>query len=166
VIKIEEPLKTDVLILGSGIAGLRCALEVARCGLDVIIATKDFPRESNTLYAQGGIAAAVDPDDSPKNHFEDTITAGGGICNEKAVRALVQDGPKRIKELISYGANFDRISGELHLTKEGAHRLNRILHSGDYTGKEIEMVLMLKMVSITNIKPLPFMMGIKLWWFK
>jgi L-aspartate oxidase len=163
VVKIEEPLKTDVLVLGSGIAGLRCAIEVAKNGLDVIIATKDFPRESNTLYAQGGIAAAVDPDDSPKNHFEDTITAGGGICNEKAVRALVSDGPKRIKELISYGANFDRISGELHLTKEGAHRLNRILHSGDYTGKEIERVLMLKMVSITNIKPLPFLMGIKLW---
>lgn len=161
-IKVEKPVKTDLLVLGSGIAGLRCAIEASKNGLDVIVATKDFPRESNTLYAQGGIAAAVDPDDSPRSHYEDTLKAGDGLCNEKAVKVLVEDGPKRIRELISYGAQFDTLKGELHLTREGAHSLNRILHSGDSTGREIERVLMLKMVSITNIKPLPFMMGLKL----
>ncbi|HNQ78573.1 MAG TPA: L-aspartate oxidase [Acidobacteriota bacterium] len=159
---VEKPVKTDLLIMGSGIAGLRCAIEAAEYGLDVIVATKDFPRESNTLYAQGGIAAAVDPDDSPRSHFEDTIRAGDGLCEEKAVKVLVEDGAKRIRELISWGAEFDRESGALHLTREGAHSLRRILHAGDSTGKEIERVLMLKMVSTPGIKPLAFHMGLSL----
>lgn len=159
---VEKPVKTDILILGSGIAGLRCAIEAAGEGLDVIVATKDFPRESNTLYAQGGIAAAVDPDDSPKSHLEDTIRAGDGLCDEKAVKVLVEDGAKRIRELISWGAQFDRESGVLHLTREGAHSLRRILHAGDSTGREIERALMLKMVSTPRIKPLAFHMGLSL----
>jgi L-aspartate oxidase len=159
---VEKPVKTDLLILGSGIAGLTCAIEAAKEGMEVLMATKDFPRESNTLYAQGGIAAAVDPDDSPKSHFEDTIRAGDGLCDEEAVKVLVEEGTKRIRELISWGAQFDRESGELHLTKEGAHSLRRILHAGDSTGKEIERALMLKMVSTPRIKPLAFHMGLSL----
>jgi len=162
VAKVEKPVKTDLLILGSGIAGLRCAIEAAKEGLEVLVATKDFPRESNTLYAQGGIAAAVDPDDSPESHFEDTIRAGDGLCDEPAVKVLVEEGAKRIRELISWGAEFDRESGELHLTREGAHSLRRILHAGDSTGREIERVLMLKMVATPGIKPLAFHMGLSL----
>lgn len=161
-IKIESPLKTDVLILGSGIAGLRCAIEIAKGGLKVTVATKDFPKESNTLYAQGGIAAAVDPDDSPKSHFEDTIRAGDGLCKEEAVKVLVEEGPERIRELISFGAEFDKKAGVYHLTKEGAHSLRRILHSGDSTGKEIEQTLMKQMAITSKIEPLAYSMGIKL----
>ncbi|MCX7829740.1 MAG: FAD-dependent oxidoreductase, partial [Acidobacteria bacterium] len=161
-IKIENSLKTDVLVLGSGIAGLRCAIEVAKGGFNALVATKDFPKESNTLYAQGGIAAAVDPDDSPKSHFQDTIKAGDGLCNEAAVKVLVEEGPERIRELISFGAEFDKKAGVYHLTKEGAHSLRRILHAGDATGKEIEQTLMKQMAMTAKIEPLAYTMGIKL----
>lgn len=161
-IKIEDLIKTDVLVLGSGIAGLSCAIEAAKGNLNVVVATKDFPKESNTLYAQGGIAAAVDPDDSPKSHFEDTIRAGDGLCNEKAVEVLVEEGPERIRELISFGAEFDKKAGVYHLTKEGAHSLRRILHSGDSTGKEIEQTLMKQMAITPRIEPLAYSMGIEL----
>lgn len=160
--KDVEKIKCDVLVLGSGIAGLRCAIELAKSNLSVIVATKDFPRESSTLYAQGGIAAAVDPDDSPKNHFEDTIKAGDGLCNEEAVKILVEEGPYRIKELIEFGAQFDKKAGFFHLTREGAHSLNRILHAGDQTGKIIEETLMKQMAITNRITPLAYYMGLKL----
>jgi len=161
-IKKEDPIKTDVLVLGSGIAGLSCAIKAAEGNLNVIVATKDFPKESNTLYAQGGIAAAVDPDDSPESHFKDTIKAGDGLCNENAVKVLVEEGPERIRELISFGAEFDKKAGVYHLTKEGAHSLRRILHSGDATGKEIEQTLIKRMAITPRIEPLAYSMGIKL----
>lgn len=161
-IKKGDLLKTDVLVLGSGIAGLRCAIEVAKGNLNVIVATKDFPKESNTLYAQGGIAAAVDPDDSPKSHFEDTIRAGDGLCNEEAVKVLVEEGPERIRELVSFGAEFDKKAGFFHLTREGAHSLRRILHAGDSTGKEIEQTLMKQMAITPKIEPLAYSMGVSL----
>ena len=100
-------LRADFLIIGSGIAALRAAAELAGAG-DVLILTKAEPSEGNTGYAQGGIAAAVGPGDTPELHAADTIAAGDGLCDEEAVRVLVEDGPRYVRELIAWGARFDR----------------------------------------------------------
>jgi L-aspartate oxidase len=135
------PRRTDFLIIGSGIAGLRAAADLARDG-DVLVLTKADPTESNTGYAQGGIAAAVGPDDSPALHAADTIAAGDGLCNEDAVRVLVEDGVRYVHELIDWGARFDRdAAGNLALGREGAHGLRRVLHAADATGREIGRAL-------------------------
>jgi L-aspartate oxidase len=135
------PRRTDFLIIGSGIAGLRAAADLARAG-DVLVLTKADPTESNTGYAQGGIAAAVGPDDSPALHAADTIAAGDGLCDEEAVRVLVTDGVRYVRELVEWGARFDReASGELALGREGAHGLRRVLHAADATGREIGRTL-------------------------
>src|SRR5213076_3155494 len=119
-------VETDFLIVGSGIAGLRAALALAAAGR-VLILTKADPSESNTGYAQGGIAAAVGPDDSPELHAADTIRAGDGLCDEHAVHVLVQDGPRYVRELIAWGAGFDRDAhGQLALGLEAAHSVRRI----------------------------------------
>jgi L-aspartate oxidase len=132
---------TDFLIIGSGIAGLRAAAELAMAG-DVLVLTKADPTESNTGYAQGGIAAAVGPGDSPEQHGADTIAAGDGLCDEAAVRALVEDGVRYVHELIEWGARFDRESdGSISLAHEGAHGRRRVLHAADATGKEIGRTL-------------------------
>ena len=131
------PRRTDFLIIGSGIAGLRAAADLARAG-DVLVLTKADPTESNTGYAQGGIAAAVGPDDSPALHAADTIAAGDGLCDEAAVRVLVEDGVRYVRELIDWGARFDRdAGGGLALGREGAHGVRRVLHAADATGREI-----------------------------
>jgi len=132
---------TDFLIVGSGIAGLRAALALAAAGR-VLILTKADPTESNTGYAQGGIAAAVGPDDSGDLHAADTIRAGDGLCDEAAVRVLVDDGPRYVEELAEWGTRFDReADGRLALGREAAHSVRRVLHSGDATGREIGRVL-------------------------
>ncbi|HEY7286125.1 MAG TPA: L-aspartate oxidase [Vicinamibacterales bacterium] len=132
---------TDFLVVGGGIAGLRAAIELAPHGR-VLILTKAEPTESNTGYAQGGIAAAVGDDDSPALHGEDTIRAGDGLCDEDAVRVLVEDGPAGVRELMAWGAAFERdADGRLVLGREAAHSVRRVLHAGDATGREIGRVL-------------------------
>jgi L-aspartate oxidase len=134
-------LRADFLIIGSGIAALRAAAELAGAG-DVLILTKAEPREGNTGYAQGGIAAAVGPGDTPELHGADTTAAGDGLCDEAAVRVLVEDGPRYVRELIAWGARFDRdADGEPALAIEGAHSARRVLHAHDATGREIGRVL-------------------------
>lgn len=132
---------TEVLVLGSGIAGLYTALKASE-SLEVTVLTKKEIPESNTKHAQGGIAVALDEDDSPSLHYEDTLYAGAGLCDSEAVRALVGDGPHRVEELIRMGANFDQLNGQLAFTREAAHSRRRILHAhGDATGGEIERTL-------------------------
>ncbi len=127
----------DVLIIGGGIAGIRAALAIDP-KLDVIVITKDQLRESNSAYAQGGIAGVLDPLDDVSNHVRDTMNAGKGLCDEETVKMVVKEAPDRIRELISYGAEFDKENGEIALTKEGGHSHNRVAHAlGDATGKEI-----------------------------
>jgi L-aspartate oxidase len=127
----------DYIIVGSGIAGLRAAIALAPIGR-VVILTKADPAESNTGYAQGGIAAALGPGDSPDRHADDTFKAGAGLCDERAVRVLVEEGPRYVRELISWGANFDRDEhGNLAFGLEAAHSVRRILHAGDATGRSI-----------------------------
>jgi L-aspartate oxidase len=134
-------LSTDFLIVGSGVAGLRAAIGLARAGR-VLILTKAATSESNTGYAQGGIAAAVGDDDSPALHAADTIRAGDGLCDEAAVRVLVEDGPRYVRELLEWGARFDRgPDGRPSLGREAAHSVRRVLHAGDATGREIGRVL-------------------------
>ena len=133
--------ETDFLIIGSGIAGLITAFKAQAVGR-VTVLTKKKVEDSNTEHAQGGIAAAIDEEDSPYLHYEDTLEAGDGLCDPDAVRVLVTDGPRRIEELIDLGTHFDAEDGELALTREGAHSRRRILHaSGDATGEEIRRTL-------------------------
>jgi L-aspartate oxidase len=130
----------DYIVIGSGIAGLSVALAAAEGGKRSLIVTKSQLEESNTRYAQGGIAAAVATDDSPQAHAADTLIAGAGLCDTKAVDVLTADAPARIAELIRLGVAFDReADGEIELGREGAHGANRILHAGgDATGRHIE----------------------------
>jgi L-aspartate oxidase len=145
-------LRADFLIIGSGIAGLRAAVELAGAG-SVLILTKAEPREGNTGYAQGGIAAAVGPGDSPELHARDTIAAGDGLCVPEAVRVLVEDGPAYVRELMEWGAAFDRApDGSPALAIEGAHSARRVLHARDATGREIGRVLWLRASSLPGVK--------------
>jgi L-aspartate oxidase len=131
----------DFIIVGGGIAGLRAASALAPVGR-VLILTKSDTTESNTGYAQGGIAAAMGPGDSVELHVADTLKAGAGLCDERAVRALVEEGPQRVQELIEWGAMFDRLpDGRLVFGLEAAHSARRILHAGDATGREISRVM-------------------------
>src|SRR5213593_3899796 len=137
-----DTLRTDFLVLGSGIAGLRAAVGLARHG-EVLVVTKDQPSESNTGYAQGGVAVAMGADDDTALHLEDTVQAGAGIVSRPAARALVEEGPERIRELASWGSRFDREDGRYHFTREGAHSRNRVLHAlGDATGWEMVRTLL------------------------
>jgi len=145
----------DFLIIGSGVAGLRAAIELAPYG-SVLVATKDRPSESSTEYAQGGIAAVISDEDTVGIHFEDTLKAGDGLCREDAVKTLVEEGPERIMELISWGAEFDREGLKLALTLEAAHSRRRILHAhGDSTGRELERVLLQKVRSFPSVRKYP-----------
>lgn len=152
----------DFLIIGSGVAGLRAAIELAPFG-SVLVVTKDRPSESSTEYAQGGIAAVISDEDRVGIHLEDTLKAGDGLCSEEAVRTLVEEGPNLIKELISWGAEFDREGLKLALTLEAAHSRRRILHAhGDSTGKELERVLLEKARSFASVRKYPFAFTIDL----
>ena len=132
------PQSFDYLVLGGGIAGLSFALEASRHG-SVAVLTKRARNESNTNYAQGGIAAVLGRDDSFDAHIEDTLVAGAGLCRREAVEVTVREGPARLKELIALGAEFDRRnSGEFDLTREGGHTRRRVVHAGDITGSEVQ----------------------------
>jgi L-aspartate oxidase len=136
-------LETDFIVVGSGIAGLRAALEIAATGARVAVLTKERASESNTEYAQGGVAVALSEDDEPTLHEDDTLAAGAGLCDERAVRVLVEDGRRYMRELIEWGTEFDREGGELLFTQEAAHSRRRILHAGgDATGHEIVRALL------------------------
>ena len=131
----------DYIIVGSGIAGLYTALLAKEQG-SVLVITKGSIDDCNTKYAQGGIAAAIGRNDSPKLHFKDTVVAGDGLCDEEAVRILVNEAPARIAELVNLGVPFDTLDGEIALTLEAAHSVPRILHAGgDATGEHIEVTL-------------------------
>jgi L-aspartate oxidase len=137
-------IRADFLVLGSGVAGLRAAIGLAPRG-SVLVVTKDQPTESNTGYAQGGVAVALAADDHPERHLEDTVRAGGGIVSAAAARVLVEEGPERIRELAAWGARFDRAGGQFHFTREGAHSRSRVLHAlGDATGWEMVRALLEK----------------------
>ena len=142
----------DFLVIGAGVAGLRAAIELAPAGR-VLVVAKESLHESASEYAQGGIAAALADDDEIGLHESDTIYAGDGLCDREAVRALVEDGPAAIEELISWGAEFDREGSHLAFGREGAHSRNRILHAqGDSTGREIAGVLYRKAASLANVE--------------
>src|SRR5580704_14943773 len=148
----------DYLILGSGIAGLTFALKVATRGR-VAIVTKKNRAESNTNYAQGGIAAVTSREDSVEMHVRDTLEAGAGLCKENVVRTIVQEGPARIAELIALGMKFSEREiplshgrHELDLGKEGGHSKRRILHAKDVTGREIERALLAAIAAQPNIE--------------
>lgn len=145
--------QTDFLVVGSGIAGLATAIKASRDG-DVVLVTKGQLMESNTRYAQGGIAAALGPGDSPKDHLDDTLRAGHDLVLAEAATVLVENAPHRIKELIDLGARFDVLpDGSLSLGREGAHSKNRILHArGDATGVEVAEVLAAQATAVKNIE--------------
>ncbi len=134
-------VESDFLIIGSGIAALRAALELVEAG-DVLILTKAGSQEGSTVYAQGGIAAAIGEGDSPDRHAADTLAAGDGLCRHDAVHLLTHEGPASVRELIDWGARFDRNeNGHVSLAQEGAHEVRRVLHASDSTGREICRVL-------------------------
>lgn len=144
--------RTDYLVIGSGIAGLSFALKAAKNG-KVCIVTKSNEDESNTKYAQGGVAVVIDKDDSYEKHIEDTLIAGDGLCDKSVVELVVKEGPDRIKEIVNYGTNFDKTQkGEYHLAKEGGHSEHRVLHFKDITGFEIEKVLLEQIHQNPNIE--------------
>jgi L-aspartate oxidase len=143
---------TDFVIVGGGIAGLRAAIGLAAAGR-VVVLTKSDPTESNTGYAQGGIAAAIGSDDSPQLHAADTMRAGDGLCDAEAVRVLVEDGPKYVGQLIEWGTGFDRDrNGAVALGREAAHTVRRVLHAGDATGREIGRVLWDRVRSLPSVE--------------
>lgn len=145
-------MQADFLIIGSGIAALRAAAALEGAG-DVLVLTKAGPRAGNTGYAQGGIAAAVGPDDSPARHLADTIAAGDGLCDERAVAVLVEDGPGYVRELMEWGAAFDRgPDGMPELALEAAHSARRVLHAHDATGREIGRALWERVSPIANVR--------------
>src|ERR1043165_1896204 len=150
------PAATDFIVVGAGIAGLRASVELASAGRVLCLAKQEVT-ESNTQYAQGGIAAALSDEDEVGLHLEDTLKAGDGLCNEAAARVLVEEGPDRIEELIAWGTEFDRAGTRLVFAREGAHSRNRILHAhGDSTGREIGRALWLKAKALKNIRLLEF----------
>ena len=146
-------VESDFLVIGSGIAGLNFALKVADHGT-VNIVTKNYKQESNTAYAQGGIASVTDPVDSFESHINDTLVAGAGLCHHDAVEMVVKEAPQRIQDLIDWGVHFTRQNGdEAHfdLAREGGHTYHRILHAADLTGAEIHRVLLKRAEEHPNI---------------
>jgi L-aspartate oxidase len=154
----------DFLVIGTGIAGLTYALKVAAAGTVVII-TKKQRAESNTNYAQGGIAAVMAKDDSLELHVHDTLEAGAGLCKEDAVRTIVSEGPGLVRELIDFGVKFteqENARGQYDLGREGGHTRRRVLHAGDITGREIERALLVQVAKHKNITVLEEWLAIDL----
>ncbi len=147
----ESPRHTDTLVIGTGLAGLWCALSASRWG-EVTVVTKKARAESNTNYAQGGIAAVLDPEDDPSLHLEDTLVAGAGLCHPGAVRLVVEEGPPLVRDLVGMGVEFTRTGdGGLALGREGGHSRRRIVHAADRTGAEVEKALLAAVASRPNI---------------
>lgn len=142
----------DAVVVGSGIAGLTCALELRERVDNVILVTKQDMSSGSTIWAQGGIAVALGATDSPAAHHRDTLLAGDGLCDVEAVAALVAEGPDRVRELIALGAQFDTtVDGDICLTREGGHRANRIAHAGgDATGREISRALIAALEAVRD----------------
>lgn len=160
--RILSVTSTDFLVIGSGVAGLRAAIELSHHG-KVLVLTKDVLTAGSTGYAQGGIAVVLSDEDQITFHFEDTIRAGAGLCHEEAVKVLVEEGPERILELISWGTEFDREGTKLAFTREAAHSKRRIVHAqGDSTGKEVERSLLSHVRTLPNVKKLDFHYSIDL----
>jgi L-aspartate oxidase len=154
----------DVVVVGSGIAGLTAALRLREAGLgSVLVVTKDELSAGSTRWAQGGIAAALGPGDTPEQHLDDTLVAGAGLCDVDAVRALVTEGPEAVRELIALGAQFDQTpAGELSLTREGGHHRNRIAHAADATGAEIQRALVAAVRAAPDITVQPHALALDL----
>ena len=152
----QIPSETDFIVIGAGVAGLRAAIELASSGKVLCLAKREVA-ESNTQYAQGGIAVALSDEDEIGLHLQDTINAGDGLVNIEAARVLVEEGPPRIEELIAWGTEFDRHGTKLAFTREGAHSRNRVLHAhGDSTGQEIGRALYAKASTIPEIQFLEY----------
>ena len=142
----------DILIIGGGLAGLRAAL-AAQSRQSVLVVTKSTLRQSNSNYAQGGIAGVLDPEDRFEDHVADTLTAGGELCDRQVVEFVVREAPRRIHELIEWGVHFDAVSGALALGREGGHSHHRIVHAlGDATGKEVMRAVIDRALSMPNIE--------------
>jgi L-aspartate oxidase len=147
----KVPEYVDFIVVGAGVAGLRAAITLAEAGKVLVIAKQELT-ESNTQYAQGGIAVALSDEDEISLHFQDTIQAGDGIVNPEAAHVLVEEGPQRIQELIEWGTQFDRQGTKLEFTREAAHSRSRVLHAhGDSTGREIGRALHARAASLKNI---------------
>ncbi len=143
---------TDILIIGSGVAGLSAAIEASK-HCSVLVVTKDKIDENNTVYAQGGIAVVLSENDAIAKHIKDTLDAGQGLCDTPVVKTIISEGPERVKELIEWGAVFDREDDHLVFTQEGGHHFPRIIRAkGDSTGKEIEQALIRTIKGNKNIK--------------
>ena len=156
----------DFLVIGTGIAGLSFALEASQHG-DVVVITKRAPEESNTRYAQGGIAAVLAESDSFEDHVRDTLVAGGGLCHERVVSMVVHEAPERIAMLRRAGARFDRADPssagtELDLHLEGGHSHRRVAHTGDMTGQEVVRSLLEAVRARPNIRILDHHMAVDL----
>ncbi len=152
----SKSYSSDFLVIGSGIAGLTFAIKVSQFGT-VNIVTKKKNNDSNTNYAQGGIASVLDPADSTEKHISDTLNSGVGRCNIAAVRSIVENGPQRIYELIEWGVHFSTsedspVPDHLSLGREGGHSFNRIIHAADSTGREVERALLDKIAQISSIQ--------------
>ena len=147
----KVPQHTDFVVVGAGVAGLRAAISLAEAGKVLVLAKQEIT-ESNTQYAQGGIAVALSDEDEISLHFQDTISAGDGIVNAEAAHTLVEEGPERIQELIEWGTEFDRHGTKLTFTREAAHSRSRVLHAhGDSTGREIGRALHARATRLKNI---------------
>lgn len=151
----------DFIVIGSGIAGLRAAIELVKAG-SVKVFCKGDPWQSNTRWAQGGIAAVMKEGDTVEFHLRDTLNAGDGLCYEPAVRILVEEGPRRIQELVGWGAEFDQVDGRFVFAREGAHSRNRILHAGDATGHEIVRALINWVEKTKGIELVPYSPAVSL----
>ena len=152
----------DYLVIGSGVAGLSFALRAAEHGT-VCVVTKKESAESNTNYAQGGIAAVMDPDDDTEAHVQDTLVAGAGLCHPDVVRMVIEEGPERVRDLIDLGAQFSRDpDGELHLGREGGHSAYRIVHAEDMTGREVERALLAAVRRAGNVTVLEYHYAVNL----
>ena len=145
-------VQADAVVVGSGIAGLTAALELRTRVPRVLLVTKDTLASGSTVWAQGGIAAALDPSDSPAAHLADTLVAGAGVCDPRAVEVLVTEGPARVRELVARGAVFDTApDGSISLTREGGHHADRIAHAGgDATGAEISRALVAQIEAVRD----------------
>lgn len=158
-----EQLETDVLVIGTGIAGLSFALRAAEF-TDVVMATKKETSASSTNYAQGGIATVLAPTDSFAGHVQDTLTAGAGLCNEAVVRAIVQEGPQAVRDLVAWGVEFTAQRGrtDFDLGLEGGHSHARVVHAGDFTGREIEAALLARAMAHPRIRILEYHIAMQL----
>jgi L-aspartate oxidase len=149
------------LVIGTGIAGLTFALKAARLG-PVLVVTKSDPAETNTSMAQGGIASVLDPSDSFDLHVQDTLACGAGLCRREVVETVVREGPDRVQELVEWGVDFSREGERFALGREGGHSRNRIVHSADLTGREIERVLLQRVLEHPGIELRPYQLAVNL----